>query len=167
VISSRDLYAARPDLRKTPRRAGGQARIGGATEARVLALADPKILILQRIENGMKRVGGGKSFAVKQAVDYFGTFVGGRSLVFDAKHSRDASFDFSNEKVMKRHQIEAIIRHGQAGAVAGVLVDSMRVGWLWFSWRELTEPLGREQFHSGRWMNLVINKIDWKRLELT
>jgi penicillin-binding protein-related factor A (putative recombinase) len=85
--------------------------------------------------------GGVKLIAMKGPCDAFGTVrATGRSIVFDMKECKAVrSFDAKLDH-LPHHQVGELIRHGRAGAIAGLLVLSTRHGWLyWLDWKKLVQ----------------------------
>lgn len=76
--------------------------------------------------------------------DYKGTLLGGRSVVFEAKHTDDERIEYSR---LTDKQAEDLERHHNLGAVAFVLVsfglrDFYRVPWE--TWRDMKALYGRK-----------------------
>ena len=90
-----------------------------------------------RIPNGARFVGKGQIVAVPSPFDFAGAFIpSGRGLFFDAKSvaadSKINGLRVGAANIVKPHQIEALCRLGNTGAVAGFLVMAGPVGrWLW------------------------------------
>lgn len=97
-------------------------------------------VVLTHVGQAARRIGEGKVVAVKGPVDFFGTVRGsGRSILFDAKECGKPSFD-CNTSAVKQHQINELVRHGRAGALAGLLILDTRSGWVvWLDWRKLEQ----------------------------
>lgn len=76
--------------------------------------------------------------------DFKGTLLGGRCVVFDAKHTND---DRIEAKAVTKEQREKLEHHHNLGAVAFVLV-SFSLGSFyripWEVWREMKERYGRQ-----------------------
>lgn len=76
--------------------------------------------------------------------DYKGTLKGGRSIVFEAKHSEGDKIDYGRVTEEQRDALEA---HYQLGAVAGVLVSLGMTDFYmvpWKTWRRMMEIYGRK-----------------------
>jgi len=76
--------------------------------------------------------------------DYKGTLKGGRSIVFEAKHSESDKIDYGRLTEEQRDGLEA---HYQLGAFAGVLVSLGMTDFYmvpWEIWRRMTEIYGRK-----------------------
>lgn len=76
--------------------------------------------------------------------DYKGTLKGGRSIVFEAKHSESDKIDYGRLTEEQRDALEA---HYQLGAFAGVLVSLGMTDFYmvpWEIWRRMTEIYGRK-----------------------
>jgi hypothetical protein len=97
-----------------------------------------------------------------------GTFVGsGRSLIIDAKEGSETHRLVLNDTHLADHQRQALIDHGRAGAVAGVLALNTQTQRLyWCDWRLL---LTEQSTRSLRWLDLVdigpaSMTVDWARV---
>ncbi len=83
--------------------------------------------------------------------DFSGSVCGsGRGVFLDAKNLGDgyASFPVNNDAVVKLHQISALLKQEEAGAIAGFLVRCIRMNdyrFCWasqaYTWREKGVPL--------------------------
>lgn len=84
---------------------------------------------LMRIGNFAKRIGDGKMIEEKSPFDFAGCTMGGKGIFIDAKScgSQLASLAVNNAQVVKPHQIAALCRLHEAGAIAGFLVRCERM----------------------------------------
>lgn len=76
--------------------------------------------------------------------DYKGTITGGRSVVFEAKHTDDDRITYNR---LTEEQVKALKKHHALGAAAFVLVsfglrDFYRIPWE--TWRDMKEIYGRK-----------------------
>lgn len=99
-------------------------------------------VVLANVKQAARRIGGGEVVAVKGPVDFMGTVNGtGRSIVFDAKECALPRFDCSLDK-LSQHQCDALIRHGTAMAVSGLLILHTTTEKLyWLGWHRLVTRL--------------------------
>jgi hypothetical protein len=107
----------------------------------VAARADPAVRI-EPIPMGARRGEGGKLFPVKTPFDCAGVVAiaphRGRAIVFDCKHCGGAAFPLGDPAVVKEHQIAALVRQGEGGAMAGLLVERARLAdYAWLDWVHL------------------------------
>ena len=114
------------------------ANRGKSLESIVLA-SQLNVVCLDKIPTSSRIVRAGtetKSLRLKSPPDFIGTVCGsGRAIVFDAKQCDEKRFPLSK---IRPHQAEWIIRHGLAGAVAGVLIESTNNHhYWWLSWNSL------------------------------
>lgn len=76
--------------------------------------------------------------------DFKGTLAGGRSIVFEAKHTDDSKIERSR---LTPEQMDSLEKHQQLGAYAFVLV-SMGLGHFyripWTAWRDMADTYGRK-----------------------
>lgn len=123
----------------TSRQQGGAdaKRIGREFEHLILASqrdAQGQFCELVRIGNFAKRIPtrgyfGTKLIEEKSPFDFAGCVTGGQAIFFDAKASgkKNASFRANNPLLVKPHQIAALCRLHEAGAIAGFLVRCERM----------------------------------------
>jgi len=109
----------------------------------VIDASQRNVVCITKIPSGAKWIGPRKMVATKSPVDFMGVVCGtGRAIVFDAKTCNLArSFPVSNADHFPEHQREFLIRHGRAGAIAGLLVESTRMGayfWVNYHWLIVT-----------------------------
>lgn len=76
--------------------------------------------------------------------DYKGTIKGGRSIVFEAKHTDKDRIDYSR---LSREQVDGLERHHKLGALSFVIVsfefqDFYRIPWT--VWRDMKDLYGRK-----------------------
>jgi hypothetical protein len=95
-------------------------------------------------------------FTIRQRgpCDFFGTIVGsGRAIILDAKEGGDQNRLELRESHLPDHQRTALIDHGRAGAVAGIIALSTLTNRLyWCDWRLL---LTEQSKRSLRWLDLA------------
>jgi hypothetical protein len=106
----------------------------------VIIASQRDLLRLDRVEQAAKRIGGGKMVPVRGPVDFVGTVCGyGRAIVLDAKMCDLAGrYPVGNRDHLPEHQRFYLIRHGEAGAIAGVLIWATAVGrYFWLDWHAL------------------------------
>jgi hypothetical protein len=127
---------------------------GRGLESTVLA-SQAKGICVDKIPHGMRHIGGGRTVPVPGPVDFMGTLAG-RSLVFDAKQcARKTRFNLGDRTMVKPHQRERIIRHGEAGAIAGLLVEATAFGlYLWLDWRYLKHDVASIPWDDACWIEL-------------
>lgn len=97
---------------------------------------------LDQIPSGCKRLPGGRTIDVHSPVDFIGEVCAtGRAIHLDAKECADPKrFPVGNKAVLKPHQREWLIRHGEANAIAGLLIEAThpdRERFFWMDWRAL------------------------------
>jgi penicillin-binding protein-related factor A (putative recombinase) len=140
---------------------------GRALEALVLASQGPGVAITQ-VPNGVRWLRGGNTCPTKSPVDFFVT-VNGRAVVFDTKRCAVASrFPVGNPDHVTPAQVAEVVRHGRAGAVAGLLVENVKAETLhWLDWQQVRSPPPLSP--SLPWEHLVVvgdvkHAIDWRRV---
>jgi hypothetical protein len=114
------------------------------------------ILSLVKVPNGTKYLAGGKTIPVKSPVDYMGTVTGaGKSICFDAKKcALVKSFPIGNRDHFPPHQREMLIRQGEAGAIAGLLVESEAAErFLWLGWAHIGWATESIAWIDSRWVD--------------
>lgn len=116
----------------------------------VILASQRDVVRLERIEQAAKRIGKGRMIPLKSPCDFTGTVVGtGRAITFDAKVCDLANrFPCGNRDHVPAHQIEHLIRHGEAGAIAGLLIwATKRCRYFWMDWRFLSKSPSLEWSH--------------------
>lgn len=106
-----------------------------------LVLASQGTVTLTKIPNGVRYLPGGKTIPCKSPVDFAGTVHGsGRAVWLDAKQcDLKGRFPVGNKDHVTPQQIAELVRHGRAGAVAGLLVERTGEDELyWCDWSILT-----------------------------
>lgn len=76
--------------------------------------------------------------------DFKGTLTGGRSVVFEAKHTDDDKIEYGR---LTHEQIEALSQHHKLGAAAFVLVSIKLENFYripWTTWRDMKQIYGRK-----------------------
>jgi hypothetical protein len=155
-----------PNIFATGRQGGGlrAKRAGDDLESVVLASCFDgrgRVCRLTKIGTGTRWIkdetGQLKTVPQKSFVDFTGTVCGtGRHICFDAKSvgPKDASFNAANEAVLKPKQIQLLEDHGQANAIAGVLVRCDRLQlFLWLRHDRLRHR-SRLSWESSDWLEL-------------
>ena len=112
---------------KSGRRSGSNWQ---SLESLVLA-SQGRVLEIQKIDPAHKWVGEGKALPKKQFVDFVGcTKPRGRMIVFDAKQWGDGTCRLD---LVKGFQREVLRKYQRAGAIAGLLIESTKLGRIfWF-----------------------------------
>jgi hypothetical protein len=92
-----------------------------------------------KVPNGVQYLPGGKTIPKKSPVDFIGTVIGtGRAVFCDAKQDADKTAFDAKRDHLKPHQVAELIRHGRAGAISGLLIESTAHGRLhWLPWVRL------------------------------
>jgi hypothetical protein len=135
------------------RRQEGQARaeaggavvnISTANRGRSLETAivtsQARTIVLDHHGQEAKRLPGGRMVAKRGPVDFTGTVcANGLSIRFDAKKCDLVHrFPIGNLDHFPAHQRVSLIRHGEAGAIAGLLVEATALGeFRWLGWRAI------------------------------
>jgi hypothetical protein len=117
---------------------------------------------LYQIPQGARRVKGGDLQAIRTPFDFSGAIKPiGRGIFFDAKHiaSTDKHLSFHiGPPLVKSHQITALVRMGEAGALAGLVVSCGPSGDIrWLDWRHLREG-ACVPWDCGDW--IILSKTD-------
>jgi hypothetical protein len=100
------------------------------------------LIVLDHHGHEAKRLPGGRMVAKRGMVDFTGTIrPHGRGIRFDAKTcGLVRSFPIGNVDHFPRHQRDNLIRHGEAGAVAGLLVEATALGeFRWLGWQNIDD----------------------------
>jgi hypothetical protein len=110
---------------------------GKSLERAVVASQQLGIVTLVKTEPGIAFGRGGSVRATLGLPDFLGVIRGtGRAIVFDAKEC-DAPKGFPLAK-LKPHQADLIMRWGDAGACAGVLIEATAARqFFWWTWASL------------------------------
>lgn len=112
------------------------------------------------------RKGGGAGVG-RGPVDFIGEFVAtGRAIHLDAKESRDANA-FELGYCLKPHQRDWLLRHGDAKAVAGLVVAChARERFLWLDWRHLVRMRDAVPWGDPDWIDIGHAKgiVQFRRL---
>ena len=122
-----------------------------------VAASTRDIMELVKVPNGQKYIAGGKTVPVKSPVDFMGVVRRtGQAICFDAKAcSLVRSFHISNTHNVSPHQIEFLVRHGSAGAIAGLLVESKATErFLWLGWSHIAKANEAIRWIDSRWVDL-------------
>lgn len=114
-----------------------------------------KCVVIERVPNAAKEVGGGEIARAKSPFDYAGTFQGGRAIMFDAKtRGKDCASFVARYGSSTYHQVLRLRKHQAMGAVAGFLVRCERhddYRWIWAGDMPLNETVG---WDDPRWLIL-------------
>lgn len=76
--------------------------------------------------------------------DFKGTLIGGRAIVFEAKHTRDDRIEYNR---LTSEQVQSLIDHDRLGAAAYVMVSFKLQNFYripWSVWRDMKELYGRK-----------------------
>lgn len=110
-------------------------------------------------QSGAKFTGAGKAHSKPMPCDFIGTLRGGRGLFFDAKSTLAPNrFNYSAQHVHD-HQRAFLVRMGEAGAAAGLLVeardsDIQAVCWINWTLLKTDEP-------SVEWADPRVHWLPW------
>lgn len=123
---------------------------------------------LSQVPNGARMLPGGKAVLSKGPCDFF-VGIGRPALlcVLDAKESGRLTSFAANPSHFAEHQRLELIRHGSAGAIAGLLVLNTRTDRLyWIRWQDF---LPRRDFYPWddaalRYVGDANATIDWRRI---
>lgn len=118
------------------------ANRGRGLESTVIA-SQRNIIQVEKTSAGMQWVRRGAqtiAIPIKGPVDFVGVVCGtGRAICFDAKQcALKGGFPIGNKKLIPKHQREYLIRQGNAGAIAGLLVEAShpsQQAFYWLGWR--------------------------------
>lgn len=162
MITTEDLIRAKF---RSPRK----ANLGRALETTIIA-SQRNIVRLDKIPHGVRYLPGGKKIAVKSPVDFVGTVCAtGRAIHFDAKMSAKPQGLYLDQ--IEKHQIAWLVRHGEAGAIAGVLAESTKVetaGFYWIDWRNISRHIGicsaAISWGDMRWIGDSFQTIDFGKI---
>lgn len=174
-LSPRQLRRLVPGRRRNVSASGQRAAQaeGGSFQARAAADAYTCGLTLWEIPSGCRwRGAGAPPIPVKTPFDVFGAvpWMGGRLICFDAKRvgPRSDKSGFNLRGHASPHQLNALTIGGEAGAVAGLLVECGPRGDVrWLDWRELRRPGNIVPWDDyGRWhlMCGIGGRIDFRAL---
>lgn len=124
-------------------------------------------VVLTQVSQSARRIGPKPTDVVpiKGPCDFFGTVKRtGRAIVFDAKHcNRKSSFDANGKKVLP-HQVRELIRHGEAGAIAGLLVMDWQGRLYWVGWQKLISRPASYRWDSLMRAGFYTAGVDWQKL---
>ena len=121
------------------------ANRGRSLEAVVIASQSDSrgpVLRLDKFPTSSKRIAGGKIIQLKSPVDFIGEVFGsGRAVHLDCKQCDSPNrFPIGNVDHFPAHQREWLIRHGTAGAIAGLVVEATHENqgkFYWMDWRAM------------------------------
>lgn len=116
---------------------------GRPLETTVIA-SQGRFIRVRKMSAATRWLRGGKQIVMKGPVDYVGTVCKvGRSICFDAKMCDLAqSFPIGNREHFPAHQRDYLIEQGEAGAVAGLLIEATAIRkLLWLNWNHLRNDL--------------------------
>ena len=102
-----------------------------------MVYANQGIAMMRKVEvpKIWDRKAGIMKYAAKTGFDYEGVFCGsGRFIAIEAKESKKPTLyvDLKGNSGLKIHQIDAIIKYGQANAFSGVLWSNLAVDTIFF-----------------------------------
>jgi hypothetical protein len=118
---------------------------------------------LVKVPNGVRWLPGGKTIPVKSPVDFSGTLDGGRHIVFDAKECALPDYFEVNAAKVAAHQIAELVRHGQQGAVAGLLIEATAHGTLhWLNWTRLVDCPPSLRWDAIPVVGLASKAVSWR-----
>lgn len=117
-----------------------------------------------RVPNGVKYVRGGDTVPTKSPVDFIGTVIGtGRAVFCDAKRCSQKTGYNAQRDHLKPHQISELVRHGRAGAIAGLLIESTAEGaFYWLGWRDLQQNKASYRWAELRRVGMSNVAINWR-----
>jgi len=132
------------------------ANKGRNLETAIIA-SQRNLIRVEKMPLGFKYIAGGKTVPQRGPVDYVGTVVGsGRAITFDAKQCDQATrFPVGNDTHFPEHQRQFLIRQGEAGAIAGLLVEATHEKvrqYLWLDWRHLLTREASVKWDDPRWV---------------
>jgi hypothetical protein len=135
---------------------------GHRLESTVIASQGGVILVDKMPTGG--RFHRGAPQLIKGPVDYVGEVCGsGRAIMFDAKEcALQNRFPVGDRNLVKEHQRLFLIRHGGAGAIAGLLVEATHTevaAFYWLDWRELLKNEASIQWDDPRMTRLGSSKF--------
>jgi hypothetical protein len=129
---------------------------GSGLESTVIASQGRHIRV-DKMPQAARRLPGGRVVCVKGPCDFYGTVIGtGRAIYFDAKVCHLKSrFGIGDRSHVPAHQLAHIIRHGEAGALSGLLVESTALGrFLWWDWSHVSYADKSIPWSDSRWVDL-------------
>lgn len=110
---------------------------------------------------------GGRVAALRGAVDFIGEVRGsGRAVHFDAKQTTDAD-GFRHAHHLSIHQRDHLAKHGDAGAICGVLIEAIKPGrFFWLGWEPLVRLWSIERFEWSLMIDLgdTLHNINFERV---
>jgi hypothetical protein len=110
---------------------------GGGLEATVVA-SQRNIIRVDKMHAGARFARGGKAIPVHGPVDFVGEVCAtGRSICFDCKETEEPTCFYL--KWLPEHQRQYLMRHGEARAIAGLVIEAKAARrFVWVPWRCLT-----------------------------
>lgn len=133
-----------------------------------IAAVPNRFILVEKVPSGAKWIGPGKHIAVPSPVDFCGTIKGsGRSIFFDAKMSDKPLAVDLRVQCFAEHQRLMLLRHGEAGAVSGLLLYNRKADALyWLDWRYLHPRIERCRWDDVRLiaMGNSLRGIDWSKV---
>jgi hypothetical protein len=115
---------------------------GKSLEATVVA-SQRGVIIVEKIFNTHKFIRGGKQIPLRGPVDFIGTIIAsGGAIWLDAKVCENPRLFVAARDHLPEHQRLLLIRHGEAGAVAGCLCEATHPTlrkYFWLPWQLLTD----------------------------
>lgn len=139
---------------------------GKSLESLILA-SQGAYVVLEKVPNGVKTLAGGRVVRCKSIVDFMGTVTSsGRAIVFDAKQcDLKHRFPVGNADHVTPDQRATLIRHGKAGAIAGLLVNSTYWQLLyWLSWQQLQAGTPSMRWSELTTIGLSTHAVDFGKL---
>lgn len=122
---------------------------------------------LERIPSGAKWIGPSKFINVPSPCDYIGV-MGGKCLAFDAKQCKlKTNFPVGNRDHFPLHQRRMLVNFGEAGAVAGLMVEHVDAGrLLWMPWQLILLDEASMKWEDPRWLAIGPSNelIDWRKI---
>jgi hypothetical protein len=150
------ILAGKPNRRAT----GGRAakRAGDNLERAIMAGANASgaVKLFKLPSIGGRYIARGRFVAECIPCDFVGVLTGGKGFYFDAKSANEdaASLRVNCPDIVKAHQRAFLMAMERAGAVAGLLCESKRLGaYLWLAARDLAgdKPVRWDDY---RWIRL-------------
>lgn len=128
------------DFNGSNTKSSSHANRGRNLESVILA-SQSNVVALTKITAGQKWLKGGKTVSQKQFVDFVGCVnLTGQMLCFDAKQWDDGKCRLD---LVPPFQRELLRRYQLAGAIAGLLIESTKLGrFFWFEEYPLFDPIG-------------------------
>lgn len=139
--------------------------VGTGKHCEGIVLASQFGVTLTRAPLACRILPGGRAVKTPGPCDVFGTHHrSGRAIVLDAKESSEPLRLDTHEDHLPTHQREELLRHGRAGAIAGLMVESIvHARLFWVPWPMLVKrvaSIGFDLMHEVG-QNTIVARVHW------